>query len=874
MNHVLICGAAGFTNRGDDALLWGMLRQLQEVAGGRPMQVVGGPELPALVAPWGATALSYDDRPNLARAIEDADLVLLGGGGMLYDVDYDATLARFLTDPSDRQWLYELAKLAAAARAAGRPVMLYAMGAGPLFSDQARKVARFLGESAQALTVRDQASADLLVECGLSPARVQLAADPAVTLEPGPEEAVQRWLEAQGLAAAPRPWIGLNLRPWYRFMGVETADGKMARLRDAVGEAIRALRARLGGTVILLPFQKLYDDDAEVLSRALAVSGLTEGALLADTPTMPDVLVGLLGRLDLMLGMRMHSLLLSLAAGTPFVGLPYSPKVNELIAAAGMADYAHPVDDLDPQAVVASCEKLLSGRSEVRPRLLQGRERLRALAAISQDLAQTLLDTARGTAPRPRPAVATRPTAEIRVLMQVRPDYREKPGGDIVQLEELLPYLREMGVTAELTGEENPDLSGWDLVHTINLDRPEEPYRHCLNALAQGKPIVLSPVHTDMSEFLEWGDPDYWLLPEPGQGDPEPRPAPPQDPIELRRRALRHLQRQAIVDWATVYLPNAQVDAEYLHRTFGMDLSRTVVVPHGIAPTFAEASPEPFLARYHLRDFVVCGAARVETRKNQLLLAAALRGTGIPLVIIGQPNPAAYLELCRRYADENALFLPAMSPQELASIFAAAKVHALVSWYEIPGLVSLEAGVAGCNIVSTDRGSPPEYLQDMAWYCDPRSIDSIRQAVRAAYDAPRSERLKQHVLANYTWRRAAERTREGYQLALDLHAARSHRDQQEKAAAALKRHCDWLERLAADRLYEVQRYQQMYFEVDGLLRQAAARAEDTAEQLRLQDESLRQCREELARITARRLYRWTEALARGGWGILRRLGMR
>ena len=108
------------------------------------------------------------------------------------------------------------------------------------------------------------------------------------------------------------------------------------------------------------------------------------------------------------------------------------------------------------------------------------------------------------------------------MLMQTRPDFREKPGGDVVQLEELLPYLREAGVTVELTGEVQPDLSQWDLVHTINLDRPEDPYRHCLHAVEQGVPVVVSPVHTDMSEFVAWGNPEYWELPDPQVGLPRP----------------------------------------------------------------------------------------------------------------------------------------------------------------------------------------------------------------------------------------------------------------------------------------------------------------------------------------------------------------
>ncbi len=279
----------------------------------------------------------------------------------------------------------------------------------------------------------------------------------------------------------------------------------------------------------------------------------------------------------------------------------------------------------------------------------------------------------------------------LRVLMQIRPDFAEKPGGDVVQLVELLPFLRGAGLTVELTGETRPDLADWDLVHTINLDRPEEPYAHCLNAQDQGRPVVLSTVHTDLSEFRTWSDTAYWLLPDPNEGPPEPRPAPPPAPVQEHAEALRHLQRQAIIDWSTGYLPNAHSNLDYLQRTFGLDLDRTTLVPNGVREPFFSATPDLFVERYGLRDFVL-SVGRLESKKNQLSLLAALRGSGIPLVIVGRPNPPAYAELCRRYADENVHFLEHLEEAELVSACAAAKVHALVSWVELPGLTTLEAG--------------------------------------------------------------------------------------------------------------------------------------------------------------------------------------
>jgi len=713
-----------------------------------------------------------------------------------------------------------------------------------------------------------------------------VAADPAVAVPLGAADAADQLLSRSGLTSRPRPWVAVNLRPWYRF-GQSAAEGEdaMDRLIARAASVVRGIGEGLGGTAVLFPFQRLNDDDRQLAQLVLAQAGVSEqNAVILDISPSPPDLLAVLRRFDLAVGMRMHFLLLALAAGVPFVALAYAKKAEEVARAAGLEDHLHSVDDLDPEAVLASAQSLLANREEACRTMAAACSRLRQAAGISAELAQALLEPrlARDVgAGAPRPALLhLPPVSGFRVLMQTRPDYREKPGGDVVQLEEMLPYLREAGLEVTLTGEQSPDLSGYDVVHTINLDRPDEPYRHCLNAVAQGRPVVISPVHTDMSEFLEWGDPDYWELPDPAAGVPEPHPAPPPPPVEGRARARLHQQRKAVLDWATVYLPNAHVNAEYLCRAFGMDLHRTVVVPNAVREGFFDPRPDLFVSRYGLRDFVLC-VGRIESKKNQLSLAAAMRGTDIPLVLVGRPYPPSYLELCRRYAGDNLHHLEELTEEELASAYAAAKVHALVSWVELPGLVSLEAGAAGCNIVSTDRGSPREYLGEYAWYCDPRSLDSIREAVLAAFQAPRSEALREHIRASYTWDQAARRTLEGYQLAIALHQALGGAGVQPGILSAMQRHTDWMARHLADMEYELRQVHRWASDLDAHARHLQAwgshwEAQSKALEAHAQalgDEVVAR-KAELARITSRRLYRWSESAARALWSVLRRLGVR
>ena len=53
----------------------------------------------------------------------------------------------------------------------------------------------------------------------------------------------------------------------------------------------------------------------------------------------PEKASGILQRMELVLGLRLHSLILGAAAGTPIVGIDYDPKIRGFMEQAGAEDY-------------------------------------------------------------------------------------------------------------------------------------------------------------------------------------------------------------------------------------------------------------------------------------------------------------------------------------------------------------------------------------------------------------------------------------------------------------------------------------------------------------------------------------------------------
>ena len=140
------------------------------------------------------------------------------------------------------------------------------------------------------------------------------------------------------------------------------------------------------------------------------------------------------------------------------------------------------------------------------------------------------------------------------------------------------------------------------------------------------------------------------------------------------------------------------------------------------------------------------------------------------MVLVGKEskNQKKYVEKVHQEAGDNVIFLGAIPHDELKELYKIAKVHALVSWMETPGLSSLEAAAMGCNIVVTRKGDTYDYFENYAFYCEPDDVNSIKKAIDEAYTSSVNPKLKQKILDNYTWEKTAEETYKAYKKILNI----------------------------------------------------------------------------------------------------------
>lgn len=368
----------------------------------------------------------------------------------------------------------------------------------------------------------------------------------------------------------------------------------------------------------------------------------------------------------------------------------------------------------------------------------------------------------------------------MKILMMTRPNFFKLSGGDRVQLEKTSSALKHRGHKVTVSNKFVNNLESFDVIHLFNMQiTPHTFMIYLLHAHSQGKPVALSTIYWNPHQwhsfsasqpsrrtrrsFLSyrfsgvpiWRVLQYFVL----SSDVRSwfwrflaRPMSGASSLFIKRFLLKN---------ADIVLPNGQAELEGLVSDFTAP-KLALVVPNGADDDFMEAKADSFINKYQLSDFVL-SVGRVETRKNLVALAKACKKLELPLVLIGNDKlEPDYVSQVRKAAGEKFVIVPELPYEQLGSAYKAAKVHALVSWFETPGLSNLEAAVAGCNIVSTNVGTANEYFGDMAWYASPNDQHSIEHALKAAFLAPKTKALARHILHRFSWNQVAEITEKAY----------------------------------------------------------------------------------------------------------------
>lgn len=339
MKKIVLSGYYGFNNLGDEAVLESILNNIRHSLGelhitvlsANPAETARLHDVQAVkrTAPW-----------PVLKALWQCDVLISGGGSLLQDVTSHLSIFYYLS-------------LILAGKLMGKRVMVYSQGIGPIRKPLNRLVTRHILSRVDAITVREPNSRDDLARIGLDPGRIVITADPVISLSPGNDAMLTAWLRDCPGYVDGAPLVGLA------FRGQDMAFGAVEKLV----QVIRSLRAQRDVNILLIPYYR--EQDAMVLD---SLENLAEGLVIPIRRSLRvHEMLALTAQLDLLVGTRLHSLIVSAVCGTPMIAVSYDPKIEYFMRTIGRTVFSD-VRSFEPALLLSEMlHTLEGGRAQMEP---------------------------------------------------------------------------------------------------------------------------------------------------------------------------------------------------------------------------------------------------------------------------------------------------------------------------------------------------------------------------------------------------------------------------------------------------------------------------------------------------------------------------
>jgi polysaccharide pyruvyl transferase CsaB len=362
--RVGISGSYGGLNLGDEAILKGIVKELR---GSLPVEITvfsrDAEDTKARHEVDRVVPVRKLSRDEVLPEVQRLDLLILGGGGILFDGEAQVFLREIMLAHEHRV-----------------PVMVYAISAGPLKDPAAQKAVQDGLGAAAVVTVRERGARQVLEDIGVR-REILVTADPALLLEPEPlpKDALKR----EGLDHG-RHLVGVSVRE----PGAAAPEIGEQAYHKLLADAADFMVDRYDADVVFVPLEPRMIDVQQAHAVVAQMLRAPRATVLKGEYTSGQLL-SLMKHFAFAVGMRLHFLIFASLQKVPFVALPYAPKVAGFLDDLGIE--MPPLQQVSAGRLIAYIDHAWDRRRLLQGRISRALPGLRERAAATNDIAVRLL---------------------------------------------------------------------------------------------------------------------------------------------------------------------------------------------------------------------------------------------------------------------------------------------------------------------------------------------------------------------------------------------------------------------------------------------------------------------------------------------------
>jgi len=346
VKKILLAGYYGFGNLGDEAILEMTLKQILEITDRKNIVVLSGNKE--------ITSKKYNidtiDRYNVLSIIHklrNADALVFGGGSLLQDITSKRSIYYYL-------FLIRLAKLMS------NKIIMLSQGIGPLINKNSKNAVKNTLKLVDYITVRDKHSMELLEEMGLDRNKVFLSIDPVINLRAG-----ENFVNKTG----GRKKVCFSLRNW-KNTDVSNKISKIAK---------KLIENNID--CYFIPFY--YNEDLELIDQV--ENHLGEKAVYYKERLTTNEAFDIIKSMDVLVGVRLHSLIFAASANVPFVAVSYDHKVDHFVNSVNMK-VSSSIDNIDENLLYDEIIEKIKNEDIEKKNLYDNVSKLRELIKVNYQI--------------------------------------------------------------------------------------------------------------------------------------------------------------------------------------------------------------------------------------------------------------------------------------------------------------------------------------------------------------------------------------------------------------------------------------------------------------------------------------------------------
>ena len=337
MKNILISGYYGFNNTGDEAMIETMSTLLAKRDCSLTVLSSNPDKTKEL---YNVRAYNRYKLGEIIKAIKKADLVISGGGTLFQDITSKKSIWYYLGIVKLAQFFH-------------KKVIVAYQGMGPIETKIYRRMTKktLNKKSVKFVGMRDKQAIDYAKEIGIKEDKIVFSSDMIFMMTPPAKERIDKIINDNVL----------NLQEGQKLIGFSVREWKDKDRTDALAEAADLIVERYNARIVFFPFHK--PKDAEISKIIMHKMKHEDKACLMPNRYLPSEILGAMGRMDVNIGVRLHSLIFSAISNVPTIGVSYDPKVDgflDMINSNAVCTY----DEIDSKKIADEVGRILQNGKE------------------------------------------------------------------------------------------------------------------------------------------------------------------------------------------------------------------------------------------------------------------------------------------------------------------------------------------------------------------------------------------------------------------------------------------------------------------------------------------------------------------------------